>query len=464
MSAIGRRRFLQGAAALTALGPVFEQAAADAAPARLNDIDHIIILMKENRSFDHYFGMLSGVRGFDDPATQRPDGSSVFRQADPEHPDGQVLPFRLDTQHTNAQRLQVLSHRWDVQHAVWNGGAMDRWIAAHRAADGPNGPLTMGYITRADLPFYYALADAFTICDGYHSSVLGPTLPNRYYLMTGTVDPTGAGGGPAVDNRIRRYRWETYPERLERAGISWRVYHDIDDYRCNVCRFFTQYHKLPKTSPLFENALRDRPFYELLWDLRTGNIPQVSWIVPPSSVTEHPDYLPAAGEHHTSQILAALWSNPGLWAKTAVILNYDENDGQFDHVAPPTPDPGTAGEFVGDQPIGLGFRVPCIVISPFSRGGYVCGATFDHTSTLRLIESRFGVEIANLSQWRRETCGDLTAAFAFGASPRFDVPPLPETLVPLQLAEERAMSLPPSAVPAEQTMPKQEPGARPRRG
>jgi phospholipase C len=462
---IDRRRFLGGAAALAASGAAPQLAAAAfGTRAKLTDIDHIIILMKENRSFDHYFGSLRGVRGFDDPTAQRPGGGSVFRQADAGNPDGCVLPFRLDTQRTSAQRLHDLSHAWGPQHAAWNGGAIDSWVPAHRAADGASGPLTMGYLTREDLPFYYALADAFTICDGYHCSIFGPTHPNRYFLMTATIEPGGSLGGPALDNKGRAYRWETYPERLEKAGVSWRIYHDLDDYNCNICKYFTQYQELDRTSALFENALRNRPFYEFLWDLRRGDIPQVTWVVPPSLVSEHPDYLPAAGEAHTSRILEALWSNPALWAKTALILNYDENDGQFDHVVPPTPEPGTPGEFVDGLPIGLGYRVPCLVISPFSRGGYVCGATFDHTSTLRLIETRFGVEIANLSKWRRETCGDLTAAFGFGQPARLDVPRLPETAQPLLLAEQRAMTLPPPSVPANQTMPRQEPGARPRRG
>ncbi len=461
---LDRRRFLQAVAASAAIGVAPAQAAAEPSPpAKLTDIDNIIILMKENRSFVHYFGTLRGVRGFDDPSARRPDGGSLFRQPDPGHEDGYVLPFRLDTTRTNAQRLHVLSHAWGPQHAAWNSGAMDNWIPAHRAADGQYGPLTMGYMTRADLPFYYALADAFTICDGYHCSLMGPTRPNRYYLMSATIDPDGHSGGPMIDNSIRPLRWETYPERLERAGISWRIYHAFDDYGCNVCKFFTRYQHLPTTSPLFENAIRNRPFYELLWDLQKGDIPQVTWIVPPSEVTEHPDFLPAAGENHTNQILQALWSNPKLWAKTALILNYDENDGQFDHVAPPVPEPGTPGEFIGGEPIGLGFRVPCLIISPFSRGGYVCSEVFDHTSTLRLIEARFGVEIPNLTKWRRETCGDLTAAFGFGQPPRFDLPQLPETEHALRVAQQEAMSLPRPTVPANQTMPRQEPGSRPRR-
>ena len=464
MAGIGRRRLLQAFAALATSGIAPEPPAiAGGTSAKLSDIDHIIILMKENRSFDHYFGSLRGVRGFDDPTAQRPGNGSLFRQANSSHPDGYIVPFRLDTQRTSAQRLPDLNHFWGPQHAAWNDGAMDNWIPAHRAADGVNGPLTMGYLTREDLPFYYALADAFTICDGYHCSILGPTHPNRYYLMSATIDPDGTHGGPAIDNTGRAYRWETYPEQLQRAGVSWRIYHDVDDYHCNVCRYFTQYWGLPSNSPLYESAIRDRPFNELLRDLQTGNIPQVTWIVPASTVTEHPDFLPAAGENHTNQILQALWSNPALWAKTALILNYDENDGQFDHVAPPTPPPGTSGEFIRGEPIGLGFRSPCLVISPFSRGGYVCSTTFDHTSTLRLIEARFGVEIANLTRWRRETCGDLTAAFGFGVPPRLDVPRLPETENALRMAQRRAISLPPPEVPVDQVMPRQEPGSRPRR-
>jgi phospholipase C len=467
MVEIGRRQFIRAAAAASALpalgtapGPAMGQGAASS---KLADIDHFIILMKENRSFDHYFGAMSGVRGFDDARATRPDGSSIFHQPDPLSPGGHVLPFRLDTLRTNAQRLHAFDHHWGPLHAVWNGGAMDKWIPTYRESAGALAPLIMGHLAREDLPFYYALADAFTICDGYHSSVLGPTLPNRYYLMTATIDPDARNGGPATDNDQHGFSWETYPESLERAGISWRVYHDSDDYGCNICQYFTQYIKAPRTSSLHENGMRDRPFYELLWDIRTGNIPQVTWIVPPSDLSEHPDYLPAAGENHTNQVLQALWANPKLWAKTAVILNYDENDGLFDHVAPPTPPPGTPGEFIGGQPIGLGFRVPCLVISPFSRGGYVCGTTFDHTSTLRLLEARFGVEVPNLSKWRRETCGDLTTAFGFGEAPRLDVPNLPETEHALRMAQERAMGLPHPVVPAVHAMPRQEPGTRPRR-
>jgi phospholipase C len=281
--------------------------------------------------------------------------------------------------------------------------------------------------------------------------------------MTGTNDPDGKHGGPVITNREQMYGWETYPERLERSGISWRVYHALDDYDINVLKFFQQYQSAPITSALYENALRNRSFESMLADFRSGNFPQVSWICAPAAYTEHPSFMPAAGEYYTCQILAALMSNPAVWSRTAFFLTYDENDGQFDHVAPPVPPPGTPDEYVEGLPIGLGFRVPTLVVSPLSRGGFVCGETFDHTSILRFIETRFGVEVPNLSRWRRETCGDLTSAFGFGQPADASLPVLPETVAALQVAEHNAKTLPPPLPPRTQTMPKQEPGTRPRR-
>lgn len=447
---IGRRGVLAGTAALVAAAP---------APARLYDIDHIIVLMRENRSFDHYFGTLRGVRGFADPA-----GAAVFHQADPEAPGGQILPFRLDTTRTGAQNLPDLEHSWRSQHTAWHGGRMDRWIDSlqHQGAEAR---FTMGHYARDDLPFYFALADAFTVCDGYHASVLGPTHPNRLMFMTGSIDAEGKYGTP-VRRNFRRgdppLTWETFPERLSRAGISWRVHHDADDFGCNMLKYFAQYQGAPAGSDLRDAALRNRSFEGLLDDLRRGNIPQVLWIVPPAALSEHPPYLPAAGAHQTAQILAALWSNPGLWASTAVILDWDENDGFFDHVAPPTPPPGTPGEFIGDQPVGLGFRVPGLIVSPFSRGGFVCGRSFDHTSVLRLIETRWGVEVPHLSSWRRTATGDLTEAFGFDRPQVLDIPSLPDAAAALAAAESAVRALPPAAVVHATALPSQEPGTRPR--
>jgi phospholipase C len=200
MEGLTRRRFM-GAAAGGALGlglPTRMQKLLAKTPERtcsISEVKHIVFVMQENRSFDHYFGSLSGVRGFDDPtAIGLSTGRRVFYQPDALNPDGYELPFRLDTTRTSAAAVADTGHGWPVQHQSWNGGKMDNWLPAHRASDGAAGPLVMGYYTRRDIPFHYALADAFTVCDNYHCSVIGPSQPNHVYAVSGTIDPAGLGG------------------------------------------------------------------------------------------------------------------------------------------------------------------------------------------------------------------------------------------------------------------------------
>ena len=149
------------------------------------------------------------------------------------------------------------------------------------------------------------------------------------------------------------------------------------------------------------------------YDAINDRLPAVSWIIPTSTQSEHPDYMPAAGAAFVASKIDAIAANPEVWAKTAFILNYDENDGIFDHVAPPVPPPGTPHEFVEGVPIGAGFRVPCIIVSPWTAGGWVCSQPFDHTSVLQFLEKFTGVREPNISDWRRKTFGDLTSAFRF---------------------------------------------------
>ena len=382
----------------------------------LADVEHIVILMQENRSFDHYFGTMPGVRGFADPtAITLPDRRPVFYQPRPAHEGpGYLTPFHYDTRTTSAQATPGTDHTWPTQHQAWNHGAMDQWVAA-------KGPYTMGYFTQADIPFHRALAQAFTICDNYHCSVLGPTNPNRLYMWTGMIDPNGSSGGPVIDNSPAYNNvvlsWTTYPERLERAGISWQVYQEEDNFDDNALAWFRQFSQAPAASPLWQRGMRKRPAGWFENDARRGNLPQVSWLVAPTAQSEHPDYFPAAGAEYIASKLDAIASNPDLWRSTLFILCYDENDGLFDHVPPPTAPHGTPGEFVGAEPIGLGFRVPALVVSPWSAGGHVCSDVLDHTSLIRIIEKRFGVAEPNISAYRRRTCGDFTGALRFSAPP-----------------------------------------------
>ena len=420
-----RRRLLTSATALSgvAAGAVLPASLrralaatlADPPGGSLRDIEHIVIAMQENRSFDHYFGTMPGVRGFADPGAIRlPGGGPVFRQPDPGHAQGYLGPFHLDTRTTSAQATPGTDHSWPTQHLAWNNGAMDRWVPA-------KGPFTMGYFTQADIPFQWELARAFTVCDHYFCSVLGPTNPNRLYMWTGTIDPGGVGGGPVTDNSPAHdnvtLSWTTYPERLQRAGISWQVYQEEDNYDDNALAWFKQFASAPAASPLWQRGMRKGTAGWFETDARAGRLPQVSWLVAPTAQSEHPSFFPAAGAEYIASKLDAIASNEELWHKTLFILTYDENDGLFDHVPPPVAPAGTRGEYVGGEPIGLGFRVPAVVVSPWSTGGRVCSDVLDHTSLIRIIERRFGVREPNISAFRRRTCGDFASALRFSGPP-----------------------------------------------
>jgi phospholipase C len=414
--------------------------------------------MQENRSFDHYFGTYKGVRGFGDK-----HGRKAFKQA---AGAGQTLhPWHLPT-----GCMHDITHDWGPQHQSWNGGRMDGFVTSRLAPpNGPAAPETMGYFKASDLPFYHALADAFTICDGYNCSVIGPTDPNRLMSMSATIDPAGKAGGPLVETllsgRSNKFSWHTMPESLQAKGISWKVYAAAGPAGAldNVLTYFTQY---DTPGVLADRGLNTVYPDDFIADLDAKRLPQVSWLIPSVVDSEHPGFSsPAAGEIVARAIVEALVTRPEIWKKTALFLTWDENGGFFDHVAPPTAPRGTAGEFLTVAslpdaaagirgPIGLGFRVPMLVISPFSRGGLVCSDTFDHTSTLRFLETRFRVRVPNLSHWRRKTTGDLTSAFNFAAKPRYGRPRLPQPS-----GDGKCASSPPVPV-VQGPFPKQQRGTR----
>jgi phospholipase C len=467
------------AAASLALPPNVRAALAAPPPKHggLGDIRHVVMLMQENRSFDHYYGTLSGVRGFDDPhALRLPNGRSVLFQPDPSNPDGYLLPYRLNSKISAAQAIPSMDHGWTVQHQAWNGGKMNNRVPAHIAADGAtDGQYTMGYFTRDDLPFQYALADAFTILDGYHCSVMGPTGPNRHMWMSGTLDPNGLAGGPSqtTSGPPNQFGWTTYTGRLEQAGVSWKIYRQPGGLTgAAAISKWIKFGSAQPGDPLFDKGVATQPLGQFEFDAMNDQLPTVSWILAPSDFDEHPAHLPAAGATYVAGRIDAIAANPEVWAKTVFILSYDENDGIFDHVTPPTLTPGTPDEFVfktsntvevgGGLPIELGFRVPCIIVSPWTTGGYVFSEVSDHTSQLRLLERITGVREPNISDWRREMVGDLTGAFRFGDATGH-APVLPDTTGQFNLAQFEASQLPLPSIPgAAQSLPHQERGGRPR--
>ena len=520
------------------------------------DAEHVVILMQENRSFDHCFGTLKGVRGFNDPrAIRLPNKNKVWLQT---NAAGETYaPFRLDIKDTKSTWMSSLPHSRHSQVNARNGGNLDKWLDSKRSGykEFENLPLTMGYYNREDIPFYYALADAFTVCDQHFCSSLTGTNPNRLYFWNGTVREKQEKGYRALlengESEFMDLKMTSFAERLQDMGVDWKVYQNelsndanfyvglneeedewLGNFSDNPLSYLANYNvrlhktnishlsslesiltgeiadlekglqhnsddKLQKeldkkkaalslvkqgkenfTAEKFdglterEKELHKRAFvtnvndpeyrkltslsyddngtprnmevpkgdifHQFRKDVKTGQLPTVSWLVAPEKFSDHPG-APWYGAWYVSEAMDILTQNPDVWKKTIFILTYDENDGYFDHIPPfVPPDPHKEGsgkvskgmdtqeEYVykndhqydhAPGPIGLGYRVPMIIASPWSKGGWVNSEVFDHTSTLQFLEDflrkKTGKTIieSNISDWRRAVTGNLTSAF-----------------------------------------------------
>ncbi|MEV0096327.1 phosphocholine-specific phospholipase C [Streptomyces sp. NPDC050738] len=527
---VSRRTLLGGAAGAAVLSAlplsVRTALAARATPGRLDDIEHVVVFMQENRAFDHYFGTQRGVRGLGDrTAIRTTNGRSVFHQPDPSRAEGYLLPFAMNAAHTNAYRQGAAAFGFIDSQSLWRDGLGDGYVNGRGS-----GYLGQGFYESADMPFYAALASTFTICDNYHASMQTSTNPNREYFMTGT------SGGTVSDIAVHDntetaagYTWTTYAERLEKVGISWKTYQARDNFDDNALAWFKPFHDAEPGEPLHDrgmtmvgdaahagdpHAMGDALVAAFKADIDNGALPQVSWLVAPAALSEHADYPPPDGEDLTARLIEALAANPEVWAKTVFILNYDEHGGFFDHVLPPVPplaagrgkstaDPDgevvvrvttaagrtqmrvvgqdgryrvksadgslgwsdtlPAGEKLvsGPHALGLGIRVPMMVVSPWTRGGVVDSAVFDHTSVIKFLERRFGVREPNISDWRRSVTGDLTSVFDFTGE-EIAWPELPDTSGNVAKSAAAA-SRPTIAVPNPQFFPRQTRGTQPAR-
>ncbi|MFE8644895.1 phosphocholine-specific phospholipase C [Sphingomonas sp. NCPPB 2930] len=539
-----RRTFLRSSAttgaaalALSAFPPSIRRAlaiAANNATGTIRDVEHVVILMQENRAFDHYFGTLQGVRGFGDRFTiPLPGGRSVWQQADAA--GGLVLPYHLDASKGNAQRASGTPHTWVDAHSAWDGGRMAEWPRYKNAA-------SMGYFQQEELPFQFALANAFTLCDDYHCAMHTGTHANRSFHWTGTNGPTGAGvayvnnvnawssTGPSTEG----YGWKTYAERLQEAGVSWMVYQNIpNNFGCNPLMGFRPFRRANEAAakrvdtsasyaaspayapgddagnPLYKGTANTLPVASqaafdagaildaFRADVLGGRLPQVSWVIPPDVHSEHPGpSSPVQGAWYVQQVMDALTAVPDVWSKTVLIVNFDENDGYFDHVpSASAPSPLAGGGFAGKttlsdadlsyeyfrhppppgmpvaQPVpdgnvyGPGMRVPMYIVSPWSRGGWVDSQTFDHTSVLRFLEARFGVQEPNIAPFRRAVNGDLTSAFNFATPNGEPLPVLSGRRSKSEADQLRAaqQALPQIVPPAPGALPRQATGTRPSR-
>ncbi|KAG5927950.1 hypothetical protein E4U42_001487, partial [Claviceps africana] len=436
----------------------------------LQDIKHIVLFMQENRSFDHYFGTMAGVRNFGDPNVHvNDDGVPVWRQRTSKTNNGvgTLSPWHINHlggDWTEATQCMVAgSNDWDAMHGAYNNGRGDGW-AVHDT------DYSMGYYRREDIPTHWDIAEGWTIMDNSHQSVLGVTDPNRVMWMSGTVNsagsptnPDGKGGNilsnrasPGCDspgNNCFPFVWRTMPEALQDAGISWRVWQDLDNYEDNMLAYFKQYQDAKRGS-----ALRDQgvsfPGLQAFYDAcANGTLPQVSWIIGPQEQSEHPPNMPVDGAWLQKKIVDAVVHGPA-YRHTALIISYDEQGGWADHVIPPVAPREAAGEWIPDPfgardgrqqqvqaplvPIGPGPRVPRFIISPWTRGGHVFAETGDHTSDLLFIEAWAAANGYNttavstegiLTPWRRRHMTDMVNAFDFDG-PDYSVPKLTPVRTP----------------------------------
>ena len=513
MTDANRRQFLKTAATAAGAGAfpasIARALAATAAnvTGTIKDVQHVVILMQENRSFDHYFGTLKGVRGFGDRhPTPLPTGKAVWYQVDAN--GAEVPPFHLDTAKTSGIRVPMTPHSFSDSQGAWNQGRFGWWPKYKTAG-------AMGYYKRADIPFQFALAEAFTLCDAYHCSVTTGTDPNRIVFFSGSnANPEVAGPCTDADSEPDNLRcwiegehptpgykyagsaftWPTIPEVLEKAGVSWRIYQNPNDNYTGAmhgCLAFESFRTAKPGSPIWEKGMTHWSLQQLDQDVRAGTLPQVSWVLPSKEWCEHPfSSTPVHGAEFTDRVLSALTANPEVWSKTVLFVTFDENDGFFDHAAAPAPPSfnldgtlagastvDTRGNYFVDKdrkylkaddtitgdvrPWGLGARVPMYVISPWSKGGWVNSQVFDHTSVGQFLEKRFGVRIPAISPWHRAVSGDLTTAMDF-ATPDAAAPTLPSAKGASATLLEH-IQRPKARPPAAPEPISQEPGVRPSR-
>jgi phospholipase C len=439
----------------------------------IKDVKHVVILMQENRSFDHYFGTLKGVRGFGDRHPIPMTNGLVWQQSDGNR---FLPPYHLDTKKTNAIAVPGTPHSFADTQAAWNQGKFGYWPKYKN-------PFSMGFYRREDIPYQFALAEAFTICDAYHCSITTGTDPNRIVFWSGSNhDPalrnkgingtsedsepnnircwvTGALPEPGYTYKGSAFEWDTIPDVLEKAGVSWRIYQDPNDNWTGAMHgglAFKSFRNAKKGDPLYEKGMSHWSLEQLKQDVLNDTLPQVTWILPNKEWSEHPSAsTPLQGAEYTAKILNALTANPKVWGSTIFFETFDENDGLFDHLPAPAPpsydkenkicggsNVNINGFYFNDhankyrdpedtisgaiRPWGLGPRVPMYIVSPWSKGGYVFSEVADHTSVAQFLEKCFRVKIDAISEWNRAVCSDLTAAFNFKNPEDISVLALPD--------------------------------------
>jgi phospholipase C len=334
-------------------------------PQALARVRHLVVLVQENRSFDHYFGWFPGADGL----ARRAPRALPGRDGRP------VAPYRLRRYDEGGPASP--DHSFAAMHEAYDGGRMDGFARV-------SGRVAMGYYTEDDLPYYWRLAREGVLLDRYFSSVMGPTLPNRLYLVSGTS--AGMRDDPSLHDVVLgrvRLEQETLFDQLQVRGITWRYYvGDEIDHFDGIARLllFCPLLWFPRFAR--DPALRQRivPLGRYFEDVRQGALPEVAFLSPTAAESEHPPFSVRAGMRYVEAAVEALRASP-VWSRSVVVWTYDECGGFYDHAPPPQVDA-----------LGLGMRVPAVVLSPLLPApGRVDHGTYEHVSVLRLIQDRYGL-------------------------------------------------------------------------
>jgi phospholipase C len=303
-----------------------------------NPIQHVVVIIQENHAFDNYFGTFPGANGIqNDPRTVHPF-----------HITGPVVD---------------LCHSTACAHAAYDNGKMDGFLKAEGSNE------TFGYYDQSDIPYYWGLAQNYTLFDDYFTSAMGPSLPNHLYLVAGQ----DAGVADSVSKQLSHLNVSSIANELEAANYSWSYYSPYVVGNENALGLLSS---IAQDSAMLAKIKQTDQF---LVDLQDGKMPDVSYITANDGQNEHPPYSVTAGEQWVESIISAIQASP-YWGSTAILLTWDDYGGWYDHVAPPQVDK-----------YGDGFRVPLLMISPFAKQGYVDHTLSDHTSIMKFIERVFGL-------------------------------------------------------------------------
>jgi phospholipase C len=362
----------------------------------LNKIQHIVIIVKENRSFDQYFGTYPGADGATSGMTS----------------DGTVVQLG----HTPDQTPYDIGHGWSDAHIAINDGKMNQFdLVVNGNENGYLLPYTQ--MTQADIPNYFAYANAYTLADRMFSSLAGPSFPNHLYTVAaesgGAIDNPSGGWGcdSSATSKVKVmdpqgnvkevppcFDFQTLADRMEDAGVSWRYYAPGAGQSGYGRSILNAIRHIRFSSLWTNNVVPDTQFVS---DAMTGKLPEVSWLVT-GKAAEHPPASTCAGENWTVQQINAVMHGPD-WNTTAIFITWDDFGGFYDHVPPPSPDI-----------YGFGPRVPLLIISPYALQHHISHTTYEFSSFLALVETRFGLQPLTT---RDATANNLVDSFDFEQPP-----------------------------------------------